>query len=352
MKNFSRTLLRWFDKNKRDLPWRETKNPYHVWLSEVILQQTRVAQGMDYYLKFIARFPTVHDLASADLDEVLKLWQGLGYYSRARNLHTAAKQVVSLNKNRPVEFPSDYHSILQLKGVGTYTAAAISSICFDAPHAVVDGNVYRVLSRVFGVSSPIDTTEGKKEFQQLADSLLDKKQPGDYNQALMEFGAIQCTPKNPDCTNCIFQSECVAFRANTVSDLPIKSKKVIQRNRYFYYFILESEGKVNLRQRENTKDIWMGLYEFPMIEFSSEQKESAVLRAFQKEFQVSDKKFSVRKISSVQTHILSHQKLFARFFHIQLSKVDLKLKSKNIWVKKSAVNSYALPRLIDKYWNG
>src|ERR1043165_6651460 len=259
MKHFSGKIMTWYEQNKRDLPWRNTRDPYLIWLSEVILQQTRVDQGMAYYHKFAEAFPTVKDLAKADSDKVMKLWQGLGYYSRARNLHAAAKMVAGKYKG---VFPASYEGIKELKGVGDYTAAAIASFAFKLPHAVVDGNVYRVLSRVFGIETPIDSTQGKKEFNKLANELLDISNPADHNQAVMEFGSQFCKPVNPDCKSCFFNTKCFAFKHSKVPELPVKSKKTKVRSRYLNYFIIvDKNGSIFVHKRQK-KDIWEGLYEF------------------------------------------------------------------------------------------
>ena len=260
---FSKALVSWYLQNKRDLPWRETTNPYCIWLSEIILQQTRVDQGLAYYLKFVKNFPTVFDLARADEEEILKLWQGLGYYSRARNLHTSAKYIIDELEG---VFPTNYKSLLKLKGVGDYTASAIASICFDEPTAVVDGNVYRVLARYFGIATPINSTSGIKEFKKLAQELIDVKNPANHNQAIMEFGARMCKPQNPDCTICPLNDSCIALQKKEVKNLPIKDKKVKVRKRYFNYLVvITSDKKTILRKREG-KGIWQNLYEFPLIE--------------------------------------------------------------------------------------
>ena len=235
MKHFSEKIIAWYDQNKRDLPWRNTKDAYLIWLSEIILQQTRVDQGMDYYLKFAKEFPTVKHLAKADNEKVMKLWQGLGYYSRARNLHTTAKII---SEKYHGKFPDEYSDILSLKGVGNYTAAAIASFAFNKPYAVVDGNVYRVLARVFGIESPIDSTQGKKEFETLATELLDRKKPASHNQAIMELGALQCKPVNPDCSICALNTMCFAYSKKRINELPVKAKKTKVRNRYFNYIVL------------------------------------------------------------------------------------------------------------------
>ena len=240
---FSKLLILWYIDHKRELPWRLTKNPYAIWISEIILQQTRVAQGLPYYNAFISTFPTINDLAKAPEEKVLKLWQGLGYYSRARNLHVTAKYI---SNNLKGEFPSNFKGLIQLKGVGDYTASAIASICFNEPTAVVDGNVYRVLSRYFGISTPINSTQGIKEFKNLAQELIDASQPGIYNQAIMEFGARHCKPKNPDCTSCIFNDKCVALQKRMVSELPVKLKKVTIKKCYYNYLVIQSKDDYTL----------------------------------------------------------------------------------------------------------
>lgn len=243
--DFSTQIIEWYRTNKRDLPWRKTKNPYQIWLSEIILQQTRVEQGLSYYLKFIEKYPSIKDLANAPQDEVLKLWQGLGYYSRARNLHYTSKVITDKYKG---EFPATYKEILDLKGIGEYTAAAISSFSFNLPYPVIDGNVYRVLSRVFDIDTPIDSTLGKKEFKELAYELINKNNPSEYNQAIMEFGALYCKPQSPDCENCIFTSTCLAFKTKKINELPVKSKKLKQKNRYFNYLVFIDEDYTYLKK--------------------------------------------------------------------------------------------------------
>ena len=258
-----KTLVSWYLENKRSLPWRQSKNPYRVWLSEIILQQTQVVQGLPYYEKFVQQFPTVHDLAQASEHEVLKLWQGLGYYSRARNLHATAKQV-SVEFNGV--FPESFEQLLTFKGVGVYTASAIASICFGAQKAVVDGNVYRVLSRVFGLDVPINETVGIKRFQELADQQLAESDPGTYNQAIMEFGALQCVPKNPNCGQCPLSGRCVALATGRVSELPVSVKKVKVKTEYFNFLVIEDINGSFLMSRRSSDGIWPNLYEFPLIE--------------------------------------------------------------------------------------
>ena len=254
---FSDSLLEWYEFNKRDLPWRETFDVYKIWISEIILQQTKVIQGIPYYLKFINHFPTIHKLSLAKEDEVLKVWEGLGYYSRARNMHYTAKYLVD---NFDGNFPRDYKELLALKGIGPYTAAAISSIAFKLPYAVVDGNVIRVLSRFHGISIPYDTHKGKRIFQQLAQELLNLEKPDVYNQAIMDFGATQCKPKLADCNFCALNDSCFAFKNNIVDSLPVRSKKKKIKNRYIHFLIIQNENDVYIKKRE--KGIWKGLYEF------------------------------------------------------------------------------------------
>ena len=259
---FAETLLNWYQRHKRNLPWRETTDAYAIWLSEVILQQTRVAQGLPYYLKFIEAYPTVQYLAAAPEDEVLRLWQGLGYYSRARNMHFTAKQVVQEYNG---QFPSSYHELQKLKGVGSYTAAAVASFAFKEKVAVLDGNVFRVLSRVFGISDDIAAPASRKVFQQLADSLIPEQAPDTFNQAIMEFGAIQCTPVMPDCMFCPLQTSCFAFNRGLVQELPVKSKAKAVRPRFFHYLVFEWQGSYFMRKRL-AGDIWQGLYDFYLYE--------------------------------------------------------------------------------------
>ena len=325
--NFAATLLQWFKNNGRSLPWRETNDAYAIWLSEVILQQTRIVQGMSYWERFMAQWPTVNTLAAATEDEVLKAWQGLGYYSRARNLHTAARQVVELGG-----FPQTFKELKTLKGVGDYTAAAIASIAFGEPVAVVDGNVYRVLSRHFGIDTPIDSTEGKKKFQALAQSLLPINEPADYNEAIMDFGATQCTPNSPHCSACPLCETCVAFREQRINELPVKSKKVKQRERHFTYLYIEYEGKIAIHQR-GAGDIWQGLWEFPQAEQLASSEDSAW-------------KTEAQLLQKGVKHILTHQILLADIYLWQPTRRP-QLPSEFIWIEKQDLENYALPRLIE-----
>lgn len=344
-KHFSDKIIRWYEQNKRDLPWRNTKNPYHIWLSEIILQQTRVDQGLSYYINFVKHFPTVKHLAKAKNEKVMKLWQGLGYYSRARNLHQAAKHIVENFNSR---FPDNHIDILSLKGVGEYTAAAIASFAYELPYAVVDGNVYRVLARVFGIKTPIDSTKGKKQFSQLANHLLDKKNPAMYNQAIMEFGALYCKPVNPDCNNCVLNTMCFAFSKKQVSVLPIKEKKIKVRNRYFNYIVLNYKGKIVIRKRTE-KDIWTNLYDFPLFETDENISEQEFLKSKEWKKFIGKKKFVIKQVSADYKHILSHQKIIARFWEVELKESINPVGSTSIIVDRKKIDKYAVPRLIENY---
>ena len=342
------TLINWFAENRRDLPWRHSPSPYQVWLSEIILQQTRVNQGWDYYLRFIERWPTVADLAQASEEEVLKMWQGLGYYSRARNLHHCAQQVVNEYGG---QFPTDFEKLKQLKGIGEYTAAAIASIAFNLPHAVVDGNVYRVLSRLYDIDTPININEGQTLFAQLADELLNREQPGLHNQAMMEFGALHCTPKNPNCLLCPLQAQCLAFAHQTVMQRPVKLPKVKVTTRYFNYLVIRINGSVYLHKRSGN-DIWKNLYDFPCIESETPMTVEEVV-ASEKFIQlIEEKPFSITKVSPVYTHKLTHRTLLAQFIEIKLEQKLLQIETKDLFLTpESELGSFPIPRLIDLYLN-
>lgn len=338
---FSKILINWYLNNKRDLPWRKKSDPYHIWLSEIMLQQTRVEQGLPYYLRFTRAFPDVFALAAAPADEVLKLWQGLGYYSRARNLHEAAKFVAyELNGI----FPNTYNDLKKLKGVGDYTASAIASICFNEPVAVVDGNVYRVLSRYFNINTPINSSAGIKEFKNLASHLIDKQQPSLFNQGLMEFGALQCKPRNPLCGTCPFNGSCLALKENKIHELPVKLKKGNVRKRYFNYLVVSSKDNTTLLQQRQGKGIWRGLYEFPLIETFeplkaenplSEEKIAGVLGAMPLEVNLYNEEPVVHK--------LSHQHIFTYFWRIHLNKLN----EEGIPLKR--IKEYPVPVLIQNF---
>ncbi len=340
--DFSNKLVNWYQVNKRDLPWRNTVNAYFIWLSEIILQQTRVAQGMPYYLAFVKAFPKVEDLANASEDKVLKMWQGLGYYSRARNLHFTAKDIADNYKGK---FPNDHQKILKLKGVGAYTAAAITSFAFEMPYAVVDGNVIRVLSRVFGVDIPYDTTLGKKHFAELAQELLLVENASTYNQAIMEFGAMQCKPKSPDCSVCPMQDFCLAYSKNTITELPVKSKKIKVKNRFLHFLMIEESGNVYLGKRK--KGIWNGLYEFPFLEFDERLLEKQVMKNEKWSDIFKDSNTELLSVSSEFIHVLSHQKINAQFWHLKVNNVQLE--NFELIAKKNLLN-YPVSRLTEKYF--
>lgn len=337
---FSKVLQAWYNANKRDLPWRKTNDPYFIWLSEIMLQQTRVAQGLPYYNKFTQKYPTVLDLANAPEDEVLKLWQGLGYYSRARNLHFTAKYIAFECNG---VFPDTYKELLKLKGVGDYTASAIASICFNEAAPVVDGNVYRVLARYLGIDLPINSTEGIKHFKKMAQTLIDIKNPGNYNQAIMEFGANQCKPQSPDCTSCPLATNCVALSTNKVKELPVKIKKTKIRKRYFNY-LLVNDGDFALLQQRLSKDIWQHLYEFPLIETENEISENEIIQHAQFKQIVENKFYNITKYTEkAVVHKLSHQHIYTHFWIVKLKD------SLNEGVAINRLKEYAVPVLIANF---
>ncbi|TGD78280.1 A/G-specific adenine glycosylase [Hymenobacter wooponensis] len=312
---FAQRLLDWYPRHRRDLPWRNTRDPYAIWLSEVILQQTRVKQGLPYYLDFITSYPTVQELAAAPQDEVLRHWQGLGYYSRARNMHHTAQQVAGEYNG---QFPGSYVELLKLRGVGQYTAAAIASFAYDEQVAVLDGNVFRVLARVFGVTQDIAAPASRKIFQQLADKLIPADQPAEFNQAIMEFGAIQCTPAKPDCLFCPLQTECYAFQHGLVQELPVKSKAKAARTRYFHYLVLRHNDTLYMKKR-GPKDIWEGLYDFALQETDSAELPAAsivdAIEGLGGRLAIN----LAEEPTTAMRHILSHQKVEARFHPVWLS---------------------------------
>ena len=309
---FHKTLRRWYLHNSRNLPWRQTTHPYPIWLSEIIMQQTRIDQGTPYYKSFLKSYPDVFSLAAASEEEVLKLWQGLGYYSRARNLHQTAQFVA---RELGGVFPSNYKGLLGLKGVGDYTASAIASFCYGEPVAVVDGNVYRVLSRIFGIDTPINTTLGSRQFKELAQELLDRKDPATFNQGLMEFGALQCKPQSPNCSECPFSKSCVAFNQNRIQELPVKLKKQKVRDRHFNYLVFVSGEKKTLFQQRRGKGIWQGLYEFPLVETLSEAGAEHLVQeeAFRNYSSARPSDLELFNVSPV-VHKLSHQHIYAKFW--------------------------------------
>lgn len=345
-KFFADKLIHWYKLNHRDLPWRHTRDPYYIWLSEIILQQTRVAQGLPYYERFVETYPTVFDLAKASEQEVIRLWQGLGYYSRARNLHQTAQQVV--NEYDGV-FPNTYQGLLKLKGIGPYTAAAIASFAYDEAVAVVDGNVYRVLSRVFGIDTDIASTEGQKQFAQLAATLISPQQPALYNQAIMEFGAIHCTPLSPDCLLCPLQAECVANATGRVSQLPVKIKKVKIKERFFHYFVIIQNGQVAMRKRTQ-KDVWQHLYDFYLIE-ADHLASSLEELPLSIQFQHLLSQGTISLPSRVYTHVLTHQRIYAKFWKINLPPdFEIVTPLQLDFLTPNTLEDVPKPVLITSYW--
>ena len=331
--SFTTTLLQWFHENGRALPWRETRDPYAIWLSEIILQQTRIEQGRPYWERFMRRWPTVSDLAAASEDDVLREWQGLGYYSRARNLHAAARQIVDRGG-----FPTTIEGIKSLKGVGDYTAAAIGSIAFGLPAAVVDGNVYRVLSRHYGISTPINTTEGKKEFSALAQSLLPADQASAFNQAMMDFGAIQCTPQAPRCPQCPLQETCVALREGRVSELPVKLKNLKVKERHLTYIYVRCNGETAIHRRPSG-DIWQGLYEPLCLETSGEGQEPLASYLSPLPPHLSPLRKNVK-------HVLTHRVIYADFWLWEATEKPL-LPDGYFWIREEDIDNYGVPRLVE-----
>ena len=339
-------LFGWFEDKHRELPWRSHPTPYFIWLSEVILQQTRVSQGLEYFYRFVERWPTLQDLAQAEEQEVLKLWQGLGYYSRARNLHKCAQEIV---RHHGGSLPADYNALRQLPGIGPYTAAAIASIAFGLPHAVVDGNVYRVLSRLFDIDTPINTDAGVKAFAALADELLDRAHPGLHNQALMEFGALQCVPKNPDCLFCPLRPHCLAFDRGTVEQRPVKEKKLKVRTRYFHYLVFTFEDKTYLRKREGN-DIWQNLYDFPCVEADGPMNPHEIVSTPSFKELLQGKDFQIVGNSHEFTHKLTHQTIIARFLQIKIFDFLPIIQENNILlVPENELDGYPVPKLIENY---
>lgn len=334
-KNFSPQLLSWYMKNKRTLPWRGQFDPYVVWLSEIILQQTRIEQGTPYFLTFLDEFPTITQFAKAKEDRILKLWQGLGYYSRARNMHATAQEIVTTYHGK---FPDNYEQLIKLKGIGDYTACIILSICFNKPYAVVDGNVYRVLSRFYGIEEFIDSTIGAKLFKQKAQEVLDHNHPGDFNQALMDFGSMVCTPTNPSCTSCLFRKKCKALKEEKVEQLPRKQQKLTLKKRYLHYFLI-TDGKNIAIQKRSSKDIWQGLYELPLIE-QEKINQSVVNEELKMKNEKYIKQYSTR-------HLLSHQELLIVFYKIKIKSLPKFMSA----VAVKELERYAFPKPIAEFIN-
>lgn len=344
MQNFSKILLNWYRQNKRELPWRDEPDPYKIWISEIILQQTRIAQGWDYYLRFVERFPSVDSLAAASEDEVLKYWQGLGYYSRARNLHAGAKYIMKTHKGI---FPDNQADILKIKGVGDYTAAAIASFAFQLPFPAVDGNVFRVLTRIFGIDTPIDTSAGKKEITKLATQLIDNQYPGIFNQALMDFGSLQCTPTAPQCDDCCFSHSCIAKKQNLTALLPVKLQKINIKTRYFYYLHLIEKEKTYICKR-SAKDIWQGLYEFPLIESEKALSQEEILSHACTLELLRSCQWIVEKVSPMCKHQLTHQTIFGQQIEIQINNGNPHI-GKNVFsIATKDLPQYPVSRLMER----
>jgi A/G-specific adenine glycosylase len=339
--NFTSIITHWYTKNKRDLPWRKTTNPYNIWLSEIIFQQTQIKQGLPYYEAFVKKFPTVKHLALANEEEVLKLWQGLGYYSRARNMHKTAQFVWhELNG----VFPKDYKALINLKGVGEYTASAIASICFNEPKAVVDGNVYRVLARFFGIDTPINSTEGIKTFKILAQSLIDESIPGIYNQAVMEFGALQCKPQNPDCSVCPLSHACVAFKNSQIKELPIKLKKTKIKIKHFNYLVFISNNRQSVFEKRVGNGIWQNLYQFPLIESPHALNEEEITQHTIFDTHVQNNNFEIYLFNEKPIiHKLTHRHLHTHFWIVEINHL-----TKNVVLFDDIVK-YPTPQLISNF---
>lgn len=339
--DITKKLITWYSINKRDLPWRNTKNPYFIWLSEIILQQTQVAQGLPYYHAFTTKFPTVFDLANAEESQVLKLWQGLGYYSRARNLHASAKYIVNDLKG---QFPNTFNEIIKLKGVGDYTASAIASICFNEETAVVDGNVYRALSRIYNISTPINTGKGFKEFKALAQQLIDKKEPATFNQAIMEFGARQCKPKSPDCSVCPFNSNCLALEQNKIGELPVKLKANKVKKKHFNFIVMLSSDQKTILEKREGKGIWQNLYQFPLIETLKSASRLDIEKELDSFSVLKNKEFDVSIYNEdAIIHKLSHQHLYTKFWIVS---IDNKL-PEGVLIDK--ITNFPVPILIGNF---
>lgn len=345
MNSISKKLIDWYAVNQRELPWRNMHDPYKIWISEIILQQTRVVQGLEYYNRFIHRFPDVQSLAAADEQEVLKQWQGLGYYSRARNLHLAAKTIVNEYKG---VFPPDYPSLLNLKGIGEYTAAAIISFAWNKPYPVVDGNVFRFLSRLFAIDEPIDTGKGKKYFTELTAELMDKSQAGVFNQAIMEFGALQCVPSLPDCPVCPFQAECLAVAKQAVARYPVKQNKTQTKDLYLYYFHIQDAGHLYIKKRRE-KGIWQNLFEFPLIESETPLAFNQLNQTSKfKEWFPEDKAYDFKLVIENRKHVLSHRILHATFYQVFID--DLPEKSDSFTkIARTETDKYPVHRLMQYY---
>jgi A/G-specific adenine glycosylase len=341
----AKRLIDWYEANKRDLPWRNTSDPYLIWVSEIILQQTRIDQGIDYYYRFVEKFPDVHSLADSKIEEVLKIWQGLGYYTRARNMHATARFIKSHNNGI---FPNTYQELLTLKGIGPYTAAAIASFAFGERTPVVDGNVERVIARLYKVYETINTSAGKKKFSSYALDFMNDQSPALFNQAIMEIGALICNPQNPLCDECPLAVNCVALKEHLIQQLPVKNKKVKIRHRYFNYLIINLNESLYLIQRLQ-KDIWNSLYEFPLIETNKKINKKTIQESTQWQAFFSNKAFTIDKVSEPVEHQLSHQKIHAVFYHIHLNEPLTGLGKNYQLIPFNKLKEFAIPRLIDRY---
>ena len=341
LSSFTAKILKWYQNNKRELPWRETTNPYYIWLSEIILQQTRINQGINYYRAFTDQYPTLSGFAEADEDHILKLWQGLGYYSRARNMHYTARELMT---NHNGHFPDNYQDLIKLKGIGPYTAAAIASIAFNEQKAAVDGNVFRVLSRIFGIDTPIDSTKGRTEYTELAYQLMDKSHPGTFNQAMMDFGAIQCSPKSPQCSTCPFGDSCQAFMQNRINFFPVREKQIKIRSRYFNYLVITNPNTIFLQKRTQS-DIWKNLYEFPLIETPTklpvEELEKDLVQFF------GSQQIEISEVTKWEKQVLSHQHIYYRFLYFR-TELKRNTPPNLIEVNKKDIFNFAVPKPVEQ----
>ena len=338
-------LLTWYNEYKRDLPWRKTQDPYYIWVSEIILQQTRVVQGINYYFNFIKSFPTLKSLALSNEDKVMTAWQGLGYYTRAKNLHTTAK-FIYYNCNN--QFPNNYSGLIKLKGIGPYTAAAIASLAFNEKVPALDGNVYRVLSRLLGINTPIDSTKGKKDFFNAAEQLIDAKDPGTSNQAFIELGALICTPKQPRCHECPVMDNCYAYSHNKTATLPVKGKTTKTRNRYFNFLIIHYKGEIAIHKRIG-KDIWNALYQLPLIETSAKTSFEKLAKNKDWVSLFGNANINISKVSKIVKHILSHQIIYGKFIHIHIMDKTFTPQKDWIFIEPQSYIKYAFPVMITKY---
>jgi len=343
--DFKTIIIKWYNQNKRDLPWRNTRNPYYIWISEVILQQTRVAQGLDYYNRITSTFPTIKDLANADIDKVMKVWQGLGYYTRARNLHNSAKLIMAEYNG---VLPTSYHELLKIKGLGPYSAGAIASFAYKEAVPAIDGNVYRVLSRVFGIFASPESAIGKKEFYTLTMELIDKDRPDTFNQALLDFGAMQCVPRSPDCLTCPFSDICYAYRNNLINQLPVKGKKIATRDRFLNYILIRCKDSTFIQKRE-AGDIWTSLYEFPLIETTNPIDIKLLMNEPIWKELFGNGELKILYESQPIKHLLSHQTLYTKFIIVEISKPSYYLKSNYLNISIPNIQEYSIPKVIDNF---